>query len=61
MANAGVYSITCEFLGRRFVKIGLSVNVQRRRSQLQSGCPFKLRIEHIEPMNESNAILKERE
>ncbi|EMB13446.1 GIY-YIG nuclease family protein [Rhodopirellula europaea] len=61
MSNSGVYFITCEFLGRRFVKIGRSTNIARRRSQLQSGCPFRLKVEHIEVMSESEAVVKEKQ
>ncbi|KLU02286.1 hypothetical protein RISK_005352 [Rhodopirellula islandica] len=60
MSNSGVYFITCEFLGRRFVKIGRSTNIARRRNQLQSGCPFRLKVEHIEAMSESEAVAKEK-
>ncbi|EMB15013.1 GIY-YIG nuclease family protein [Rhodopirellula europaea] len=61
MSNSGVYFITCEFLGRRFVKIGRSTNIARRRNQLQSGCPFRLKVEHIEVMSESEAVKKEKQ
>ncbi|ELP33693.1 GIY-YIG nuclease family protein [Rhodopirellula baltica] len=61
MSNSGVYFITCEFIGRRFVKIGRSTNIARRRNQLQSGCPFRLKVEHIEAMSESEAVVKEKE
>ncbi|EMB13226.1 AAA ATPase central domain protein [Rhodopirellula europaea 6C] len=60
MSNSGVYFITCEFLGRRFVKIGRSTNIARRRNQLQSGCPFRLKVEHIEVMSKSEAVAKEK-
>tara|TARA_R110002072_G_scaffold23181_3_gene80445 strand:- start:28185 stop:28571 length:387 start_codon:yes stop_codon:yes gene_type:complete len=60
LSNSGVYFITCEFLGRRFVKIGRSTNIARRRNQLQSGCPFRLKVEHIEAMSESEAVAKEK-
>ncbi|WP_081480852.1 GIY-YIG nuclease family protein [Rhodopirellula baltica] len=60
MSNSGVYFITCEFLGRRFVKIGRSTNIARRRSQLQSGCPFRLKIEHVDAMSESEAVVNEK-
>ena len=61
LSNTGVYFITCEFLGRRFVKIGRSTNIARRRNQLQSGCPFRLKVEHIEAMSESEAVVKEKQ
>ncbi|WP_081610927.1 GIY-YIG nuclease family protein [Rhodopirellula europaea] len=61
MSNSGVYFITCEFLGRRFVKIGRSTNIARRRNQLQSGCPFRLKVEHIEAMSESESVKKEKQ
>ncbi|MEO9593804.1 GIY-YIG nuclease family protein [Rhodopirellula bahusiensis] len=61
MSNSGVYFITCEFLGRRFVKIGRSTNIARRRNKLQSGCPFRLNAEHIEVMSESEAVDKEKQ
>jgi hypothetical protein len=60
LSNSGVYFITCEFLGRRFVKIGRSTNIARRRNQLQSGCPFRLKVEHIAAMSESEAVAKEK-
>ncbi len=50
MANPGLF-ITCVFLGRRFVKIGRSTNLKKRRNQLRSGCPFRLKIEHVELMS----------
>ncbi len=42
------------------MKIGRSTNIARRRSQLQSGCPFRLKVEHIEAMSESEAVVKEK-
>ena len=61
MSNSGVYFITCEFLGKRFVKIGRSTNIARRRNQLQSGCPFRLKVEHVETMSELEAVAKEKQ
>lgn len=61
LSNAGVYFFTCEIDGRKYVKIGRSTNIRRRRTQLQSGCPFRLRIEHAEPLPEKEAREKERE
>lgn len=60
MSNSGVYFITCEFFGRRFIKIGRSTNIQRRRNQLQSGCPFRLHVEHVEAMSDPEATAFEK-
>lgn len=60
MGNSGVYFITCECFGAKFVKLGRSSDVASRRHELQSGCPFKLVIEHVQPLDEKEAIEHER-
>ncbi|TWT91671.1 hypothetical protein Pla100_50900 [Neorhodopirellula pilleata] len=60
MGNSGVYFITCECFGAKFVKLGRSSDVASRRRELQSGCPFELVIEHVQPLDEKQAIEHER-
>lgn len=60
MGNSGVYFITCECFGAKFMKVGRSSDVASRRRELQSGCPFELVIEYVQPMDEKDAIEQER-
>ncbi len=60
MGNSGVYFITCECFGAKFVKLGHSSDVASRRRELQSGCPFELVIEHVQTLDEKEAIEHER-
>ena len=60
MGNSGVYFITCECFGEKFMKVGRSSDVASRRRELQSGCPFELVIEYVQPMDEKDAMEQER-
>ena len=60
MGNSGVYFITCECFGEKFVKLGRSSDVASRRRELQSGCPFELVIEYVQTLDEKQAIEHER-
>ena len=60
MGNSGVYFITCECFGAKFVKLGRSSDVANRRRELQSGCPFELVIEYVQSLAEKEAIEHER-
>ncbi len=60
MGNSGVYFITCECFGAKFVKLGRSSDVASRRRELQSGCPFELVIEYVLPLDEDDSIEHER-
>ena len=60
MGNSGVYFITCECFGAKFVKLGRSSDVASRRRELQSGCPFDLVIEYVQSLDEKQAIEHER-
>jgi hypothetical protein len=60
LGNSGVYFITCECFGAKFVKLGRSTDVASRRRELQSGCPFELVIEYVQPLDENGAIEHER-
>lgn len=60
MGNSGVYFITCECFGAKFVKLGRSSDVASRRRELQSGCPFELVIEYVQPLDKKQAIEHER-
>ncbi len=60
MGNSGVYFITCDCFGTKFVKLGRSSDVASRRRELQSGCPFALVIEYVQPMDEQEAIEHDR-
>ncbi|TWT66705.1 hypothetical protein CA85_28020 [Allorhodopirellula solitaria] len=60
MENSGVYFITCECFGAKFVKVGRSTDVASRRRELQCGCPFELMIEYIHPVDDEEAITQER-
>lgn len=42
------------------MKLGRSSDVASRRRELQSGCPFELVIEYVQPLNEKEAIEHER-
>lgn len=42
------------------MKLGRSSDVASRRRELQSGCPFELVIEYVQPMGEKEAIEHER-
>ncbi|TWU18595.1 hypothetical protein Poly21_07590 [Allorhodopirellula heiligendammensis] len=60
MENSGIYFITCECFGAKFVKVGRSTDVASRRRELQCGCPFELVIEYVQPVDEEEAIMQER-
>jgi len=60
LGNSGVYFITCECFGAKFVKLGRSSDVANRRRELQSGCPFELVIEYVQSLAEKEAIEHER-
>jgi len=60
LENSGVYFITCECFGAKFLKVGRSKSVDSRRRELQCGCPFELTIEHVQPMDEKEALELER-
>lgn len=47
---SGVYFMACrDSSGREFVKIGYSGDVQKRIRKLQTGNPFRLQVDHVEP------------
>tara|TARA_A100001391_G_scaffold204208_1_gene199027 strand:+ start:683 stop:1057 length:375 start_codon:yes stop_codon:yes gene_type:complete len=60
LENSGIYFITCECFGTKFVKVGRSTDVASRRRELQCGCPFELVIEYVQPVDEEEAIMHER-
>jgi len=60
LENSGLYFITCECFGKKYVKIGRSTDVATRRRELQTGCPFPLVIEHVQAMDQRSAIEQER-
>ncbi len=59
MENSGIYFITCECFGVKFVKVGRSTDVASRRRELQCGCPFELVIEYVQPVDEDEALMQE--
>lgn len=60
MENSGIFFITCECYGAKFVKVGRSTDVASRRRELQCGCPFVLTIEYVQSVDEKDALEQER-